>query len=71
MLGGPSVAPLMTCLVQPVYIGLFLGTVKLSWAPSGRRTQSEGETLELLLTTHFSKSEVIKESVAPAATLLA
>ena len=27
-------------------------------APSGRRMQSEGETLELLLTTHFPSLEV-------------
>jgi len=27
-------------------------------APSGRRTQSEGETLEMLLTTHFPNSGV-------------
>jgi len=31
MLGGPSVAPLMTYLGQLDYIGLFLGTIKLSW----------------------------------------
>ena len=29
--GGPFVAPLMICLVQPGYIGLYLGTLKLSW----------------------------------------
>ena len=32
MLGGPSVALLMTYLGQSNYIGLFLGTLKLSWA---------------------------------------
>jgi len=37
----------------------------------GRRTQSEGETLELLLTTHFPKSRVTQELAAPAAALLA
>jgi len=31
MLGGASVAPLMTYLGQLDYIGLFLGTLKLSW----------------------------------------
>jgi len=36
-------------------------------APSGRRTQSKGETLELLLTTHFPNSEVIQELATPAA----
>jgi hypothetical protein len=40
-------------------------------APSGRRTQSERENLELLLTTHFPNSEVTQELAAPAAALLA
>ena len=40
-------------------------------APSSRRTQSEGETLELLLTIHFPNSEVTQELVAPVAALLA
>ena len=40
-------------------------------APSGRRTQSERETLELLLTTHFPNSGVTQESAVPAASLLA
>jgi hypothetical protein len=40
-------------------------------APSDRHTQSEGETLELLLTTHFPNSGVTQESAAPAAALLA
>jgi hypothetical protein len=40
-------------------------------APSGRRKQSEGETLEILLTTHFPKSGVTQELAAPAAALLA
>jgi hypothetical protein len=40
-------------------------------APSGRRTQSEGETLELLLSTHFPNSGVTQELAAPAAALLA
>jgi len=40
-------------------------------APLDRCTQSEGETLELLLTTHFPNSEVTQELVAPAAVLLA
>ena len=39
-------------------------------APSGRHMQSEGETLELLLTTHFPNSGVTQESVVPAAALL-
>jgi hypothetical protein len=40
-------------------------------APSGRYTQSEGETLELLLTTNFPNSGVTQESAVPAAALLA
>jgi hypothetical protein len=40
-------------------------------APSGRHTQSEGETLELLLTTHFPTSGATQKSAAPAAALLA
>ena len=39
--------------------------------PSASRTQSEGETLELLLTTHSPNSGVTQESAAPAAALLA
>jgi len=35
-------------------------------APSGRRTQSEGENLELLLVTHFPNSVVTEEVAAPA-----
>jgi hypothetical protein len=38
---------------------------------SGGRTWSEGETLELLLTTHFPNSGVTQEIAAPAAALLA
>jgi len=40
-------------------------------SPSGRRTQSEGETLELLLTTHFPNSGVTQDLTVPAAALLA
>jgi hypothetical protein len=40
-------------------------------APSGRHTQSEGETLELLLTVHFPNSDITQELAAPAAALLA
>jgi hypothetical protein len=40
-------------------------------APSGGRTQSKGETLELLLTSHFPNSEVTLEVAAPTAALLA
>jgi len=40
-------------------------------APSGGRTQSEGETLELLLTTHFPHSRDTREAAAPEAALLA
>ena len=40
-------------------------------APSGRRTQSKGETSELLLMTHFPNSGVTKELADPAAALLA
>jgi hypothetical protein len=39
-------------------------------APSGRHTQSEGEILVLLLTTHFPNSGVTHESAAPAPALL-
>ena len=38
-------------------------------APSGGHTQFEGETLELLLTTHFPNSVITQESAAPAAAL--
>jgi hypothetical protein len=38
-------------------------------APSGRRTQSEGETLEFLLTTHFPDPGITQELAAPAAAL--
>jgi hypothetical protein len=40
-------------------------------APSGRRTQSEGETLEFSLITHFPNSEATQELAAPTAALLA
>ena len=40
-------------------------------APSCRRMQSEGENLELLLTTHFPNSGVTQESAVPAAAFLA
>jgi len=73
MLEGPFVAPLTTCLAQLGYIGLYLGEPKIKMgslvAPLGKRTQSEGETSELLLTTHFPNSVITKESVVPAATL--
>jgi hypothetical protein len=39
-------------------------------APTGRHTPSEGETLELLHTTHFPNSGVTQEIAAPAAALL-
>jgi hypothetical protein len=35
-------------------------------APSGLRTQSKGETLDLLLATHFPESICIEEGVLPA-----
>ena len=35
--------------------------------PLGRRTQSEGDTLEHLLATHFRNSVVTEEEAAPAA----
>jgi hypothetical protein len=51
------------------------GALSLSWlslvAPSGRCTQSEGKTYELLLITHFPNSEVTKELAALAAAFLA
>ena len=40
-------------------------------APSGRRTQCEGKTLQLLLTTHFPNSGVTQALPAPVAALLA
>jgi len=40
-------------------------------APSGRHMCSKGETLELLLTTHFPDSRVTQELAALAAALLA
>jgi hypothetical protein len=42
-----------------------------SVAPSRRQTQSERETLEILLTTDFPNSGVTQEVAAPAAALLA
>jgi len=42
-----------------------------SVAPSGRRAQFQGETLELLQTTNFSNSEVTEKMAAPAAALRA
>ena len=36
-------------------------------APSRRRSQSEGETLEFLVTAHFPNSEVTEEMTDPAA----
>ena len=36
-------------------------------APSGTRTQAEGETVELLLVTHFPNSVVTEKVAAPAA----
>ena len=38
---------------------------------SDRRTQSEGDTLEFLLTTHFPNSELKEEMTTPAAALRA
>jgi hypothetical protein len=66
--------PLMTYPSQLDCIGLFLGTLTSSWAlwwllQEGE--QSEGETLELLLTTHFPDSGVTQELAAPAAALTA
>ena len=49
------------------FIGLFLGTLGSFVAPLGRRTQSEGETLELLLASHFRNSTVTEEMTIPAA----
>ena len=40
-------------------------------APSGRCTQSQGETLELLINTHLPNTEITQELAAPAAALLA
>ena len=71
ILDGPSVVPLTTYLGQLGYTGLFLGILRLRWDLSCRRTQSEGKTLELLLTTHFPNSGVTQELAAPAAALLA
>jgi len=38
-------------------------------APSGRRTQSVGQNLELFMTTHFLNSEVTEEMAASASAL--
>jgi hypothetical protein len=45
--------------------------IKLAFlvAPLGRRTQSEGETLELLLTTHFPNSGITREPAASVTVL--
>ena len=40
-------------------------------APSSRHTQTKGETLQLLPTTHFPNSVITQESAVPAAALLA
>jgi hypothetical protein len=40
-------------------------------APLGRHTQSKGETLELLQTTHFPNSDVTEEMAAQTAALRA
>jgi len=66
MLDGLSVVPLTTYLGQLDYTELFLGILRLSWDLSCRRTQSEGETLEFLLTTHFPNSGVTQELAAAA-----
>ena len=42
MLGGPSVAPLMTYPGQLGYIGLFLGTLKLSYHIPGLAEKGTG-----------------------------
>jgi hypothetical protein len=53
------------------YTGFFLENPKIKLgslvAPLGRCTQSEGETLELLLTTNFPNLEITEEMAAPAA----
>ena len=36
-------------------------------APTGQRTQSEGETLDLSLATHFPDSDAVEGGVVPAA----
>jgi len=36
-------------------------------APTGERTQSEGETLDLLLATHFPDSDAVEGGEVPAA----
>jgi hypothetical protein len=45
-------------------IGPYQGTLKRSWVPwwlpPGVRTQSEGETLDLLLATQFPDSDVVE-----------
>jgi len=40
-------------------------------APLGKRTRSEGKTIELLLTTHFPNSGVTQEVATPVAAFLA
>jgi len=72
-LGGLTVVPLATYLGQLGYTGLYLGSLRSKirleplLAPSRGCTQSEGETLDLLLATHFPNSLVIGREVAPAA----
>ena len=36
-------------------------------APTGQRTQSEGETLDLLLATHFPTTDTVERGLLPAA----
>ena len=75
MLGGHSVTLLTTYLDQLGYIGFSLGTTlneaEILMAPAVGHTRSEGETLELLLTTHFPNSGITQEVAAPAGALLA
>jgi hypothetical protein len=69
--GGLSATQLVTYSCHLGYKGLFLGTkIKVGSlvALLRRRTQSEGEMLELLLATHFPNSVVTEETAAHAAT---
>jgi len=72
MLAGLSIIPLVTYLVQLGYTGLFSRDLMVKLGsflpPLGTRTHSEGETLELLLTTHFPDSEVTHELMSPRPT---
>jgi hypothetical protein len=65
LLVGLSVVPLTTYPCQLGYTGPYLGTLRSSWDQKAYAIQ--GETLDLLLATHFPNSVAIMKEVAPAA----